>query len=60
MTANRLMDIVDYKKAALLTLAQRVWSRGHQVRGHPCSFRNLAIFYHAKKYSFYCFVNEGG
>ena len=25
-----------------------VWSRGHKVRGHPCKFGNLAIFYHAK------------
>ena len=27
----------------------RVWSRGHQVRGHTCKLRKLAIFFHAKK-----------
>ena len=26
----------------------RVWSRGHQVRWHPCKLGNLAIFYNAK------------
>ena len=25
------------------------WSRGHQVREHPCKLGKLAIFYHARK-----------
>ena len=29
----------------------RVWSRGHQVRGHPGKLGKFAIFYHAKKIS---------
>ena len=28
----------------------RVWSRGHQVRRHPCKLGNLAIFYNAKNF----------
>ena len=36
----------------------RVWSRGHQVRRHPCKLGNLATFYNAKKinFFFYCFL----
>ena len=30
---------------------QRLWSRGHQVRGHPVSEKKVATFYHAKKYT---------
>ena len=29
----------------------RLWSRGHQVRGHPCKWGKVATFFYAKKYT---------
>ena len=31
------------------TIHFQVWSRGHQIRGHPYKLEKFAIFYHAKK-----------
>ena len=36
----------------------RVWSRGHQVRDHPCKSVNLDIFYYAKKIFLFCFTSK--